>query len=93
MVIADDKGHWKIKLQTPLAGGPYKLKTMESVKNAGMAVTMDIGERTVIHPSQKEQVGIRLAYWALAKTITCRGFLLADLFIRICKYPAMEKST
>ena len=38
-----------------------------------MAVTMDIGERTVIHPSQKEQVGNRLAYWALAKDYNLKG--------------------
>jgi sialate O-acetylesterase len=50
-----------------------QLKTMLSVKNTGMAVTMDIGERTVIHPSQKEQVGTRLAYWALAKDYNFQG--------------------
>jgi sialate O-acetylesterase len=44
-----------------------QLLTMKSVKNTGMAVTMDIGEQTVIHPSQKEMVGTRLAYWALSK--------------------------
>lgn len=50
-----------------------QLKTMQTVKNTGMAVTMDIGERTVIHPSQKEQVGTRLAYWALAKDYHFQG--------------------
>lgn len=50
-----------------------QLKTMQTVKNTGMAVTMDIGERTVIHPSQKEQVGTRLAYWALAKDYNFKG--------------------
>lgn len=50
-----------------------QLKTMLSVKNTGMAVTMDIGERTVIHPAQKEQVGNRLAYWALAKDYNIKG--------------------
>ncbi len=50
-----------------------QLKTMESVKNTGMAVTMDIGEQTVIHPSQKETVGNRLAYWALAKDYNFQG--------------------
>ncbi len=44
-----------------------QLKTMRTVKNTGMVVTMDIGERTVIHPTQKEPVGSRLAYWALVK--------------------------
>ncbi|HLP36031.1 sialate O-acetylesterase [Lacibacter sp.] len=50
-----------------------QLQTMLSVKNTGMAVTMDIGERTVIHPAQKEQVGNRLAYWALAKDYNVKG--------------------
>ncbi|MFY7899638.1 MAG: sialate O-acetylesterase [Chitinophagaceae bacterium] len=44
-----------------------QLKTMESVQNTGMVVTLDIGEQTNIHPAQKETVGSRLAYWALAK--------------------------
>jgi sialate O-acetylesterase len=50
-----------------------QLKTMQTVKNTGMAVTMDIGERTVIHPAQKELVGNRLAYWALAKDYNFKG--------------------
>jgi len=51
-----------------------QLKTMQIVPNTGMAVTMDLGERTVIHPAQKEQVGNRLAYWALAKDYQIKGF-------------------
>jgi sialate O-acetylesterase len=50
-----------------------QLQTMATLKNTGMAVTMDIGERTVIHPSQKELVGNRLAYWALAKDYNFKG--------------------
>lgn len=50
-----------------------QLKTMQTVKNTGMVVTMDIGDRTVIHPAQKEQVGHRLAYWALAKDYDVKG--------------------
>ncbi len=33
----------------------------------GMAVTMDIGDMRTIHPPDKENVGKRLAYWALAR--------------------------
>ncbi len=36
--------------------------------NTGMAVTLDIGDTTNIHPSHKQEVGRRLALWALAKT-------------------------
>ncbi len=50
-----------------------QLKTMQTVKNTGMVVTLDIGEKTVIHPSQKETVGNRLAYWALAKEYGVKG--------------------
>ena len=44
-----------------------QLKSMQLIPNLGMAVTMDIGERTCIHPAQKLVIGERLAYWALAK--------------------------
>lgn len=38
-----------------------------SLKNTGMAVTMDIGIPKDIHPTNKLDVGKRLALWALAK--------------------------
>lgn len=38
-----------------------------SVKNSGMVVTLDIGNPNDIHPSNKKDVGERLAFWALAK--------------------------
>ena len=39
-----------------------------SVPNTGMAVAMDIGDVNDIHPTNKQDVGERLALWALAKT-------------------------
>ncbi|MDB4292657.1 sialate O-acetylesterase [Maribacter sp.] len=56
-------------------GGPQGRKSQElreaqrlslSTKNTGMAVTMDIGNLTSIHPGNKQDVGDRLARLALA---------------------------
>tara|TARA_B110000908_G_scaffold7377_1_gene9182 strand:- start:739 stop:2244 length:1506 start_codon:yes stop_codon:yes gene_type:complete len=38
-----------------------------SIKNVGMAVTLDVGDFKNIHPPHKKEVGERLALWALAK--------------------------
>lgn len=39
-----------------------------SIPNTGMAVTTDISTLSNIHPPDKQEVGRRLALWALAKT-------------------------
>jgi sialate O-acetylesterase len=44
-----------------------QLIAANSVPNAGLAVTMDIGDPKDIHPKNKQEVGRRLALWALAK--------------------------
>ena len=43
-------------------------ETAEHLENAGLAVTIDIGEADDIHPRNKYDVGKRLALQALAKT-------------------------
>lgn len=42
-----------------------QLLTWQQVKNTGMAVTIDLGEKTTIHPPHKEPVGKRLSAIAL----------------------------
>lgn len=42
-----------------------QLNCERKLMNSGMAVLMDIGEETLIHPTRKEEVGKRLSYFAL----------------------------
>jgi sialate O-acetylesterase len=44
-----------------------QLMTLKSAPNMGMVVTTDIGDVNNIHPANKQDVGRRLALWALAK--------------------------
>lgn len=50
----------------------------QSIPNTGMAVINDIGDLKDIHPTNKQEVGRRLALWALARTygqsdLPCEG--------------------
>ncbi len=47
---------------------------MKSIPNSGMVTTLDIGHPVFIHPVDKETVGQRLAWWALAETYGIKGF-------------------
>lgn len=50
--------------------------------NTGMAVTMDIGNPRDIHPRNKQDVGDRLARWALAKTYNKPGIVYSGPLYR-----------
>lgn len=49
------------------------LKAAQTVPNAGMAVTLDVGEAKDIHPKNKQAVGRRLAIWALSQVYGQEG--------------------
>ncbi|WPO78231.1 sialate O-acetylesterase [Flavobacterium sp. KACC 22761] len=53
-------------------------KALAVIPNSGMVVTLDIGNEIFIHPWDKETVGKRLAYMALAKTYALKGFPYAS---------------
>ena len=62
-------------VQLPALGRPHwpvfregQRRMLDKLPNVGMAVTMDIGHRTNVHPIDKQPVGERLARWALAET-------------------------
>jgi len=55
-----------------------QLKSMQTVENTGMVVTLDVGDCEFIHPPEKRIIGERLAYWALSKdynfeALACSG--------------------
>jgi sialate O-acetylesterase len=45
-----------------------QLLTAKAVPNAGLAVTIDVGEEKNLHPPRKEEIGQRLALWVLGTT-------------------------
>ena len=45
-----------------------QLLTAKTVRNTGLAVTIDVGDPHNLHPPHKEEVGYRLAVWALGTT-------------------------
>jgi sialate O-acetylesterase len=54
-----------------------QLKALDSISNSGMAVALDAGEKTCIHPADKEIIARRLAYLALNKTYNFKGIYYA----------------
>ena len=75
-------------------GDPYRLQSVWeaqrlslSIPNTGMAVTTDISDVNNIHPPNKQDVGKRLALWALAKTygqkdLVCSGPLYKSMKVK-----------
>ena len=59
--------------------------TAITLPNCGLAIANDIGEEKDIHPKNKQEVGRRLALWALAKNYNKSG--------TICSGPLYRHST
>jgi len=60
--------------------------TMDKLPNTGEAVIIDLGEARDIHPRSKQDVGKRLARWALA-----RDYGISEIAYHSPQYKSMEK--
>lgn len=58
-------------------------RTAVSTKNAGLIVTIDVGEARDIHPKNKLDVGRRMARWALAEVYGRRMTATGPMFGRM----------
>lgn len=65
---------------TKLAGIWEAQQAALSIPNTGMAVTVDISNVKDIHPKNKQDVGKRLALWAMAKTYDRPGVYSGPLY-------------
>lgn len=52
-----------------------QLRGVKMLRHSGLVSTIDIGNRTCIHPQYKDVVGMRLAQMAFADTYGGRGFI------------------
>ncbi len=58
----------------------------KKIPNAGMAITIDIGEANDIHPQQKSKVGERLARLALNKDYGKKNVIWTGPIMKLCKF-------
>lgn len=70
---AMDRPHWPTFREC-------QRRSLARVKNVGMAITIDTGDRRNVHPSQKKPVGRRLAQWALTKVYGASGPGMGPLY-------------
>lgn len=80
-LVSDWRAQWGqgdfsfLFVQLPAMGRPHwpafresQRRCLDKLTNLGMAVTIDAGHPTDVHPPDKRPVGERLARWALANT-------------------------
>ena len=65
-----------------------QLSTLD-IPNTGMAVTTDIGNTRDIHPKNKQEVGRRLALWALSKDYGKTGIEYSGPLFKSVKFPSI----
>lgn len=58
----------------------YQRRSLAKLKNVGMAITIDLGHPTDVHPRNKQPVGNRLAQWALVNTYGRQGLATGPVF-------------
>lgn len=58
----------------------YQRRSLAKLKNVGMAITIDLGHPTDVHPRNKQPVGNRLAQWALVNTYGQPGLAMGPIF-------------
>ena len=63
-----------------------QLSTLD-IPHTGMAVTTDIGNTRDIHPKNKQEVGRRLALWALSKDYGKTGIEYSGPLLKSVKFP------
>ena len=76
-----------IFVQLPALGRPnwpvfreYQRRSLAKLRNVGMAITIDTGHPTDVHPRDKLPVGNRLAQWALIKVYGRNGLAMGPVF-------------
>ena len=74
-------------VQLPAMGRPiwpvfreYQRRSLSRISNIGMAITIDTGHPTNVHPIEKKLVGQRLAQWALVNTYKIPGLSMGPLY-------------
>jgi sialate O-acetylesterase len=54
-----------------------QLQVVNEIPNTGLAVTIDVGDSTHVHPTNKQPVGERLALWALVKQYGVKDIIVS----------------
>ena len=68
-----------------------QLSTLD-IPHTGMAVTTDIGNTRDIHPKNKQEVGRRLALWALSKDYGKTGIEYSGPLFKSVKFPKIFRN-